>query len=733
MRRRYSQNSQLTGEDTPYANGNNGGGVSWKNMCLVVLCFLVFSMVFIGITLSLTISSPEARVIIPTMEPTPIPTTGPNTTTATTVLTSTAAPITTTLVTTTPTPALLITCPPNVTIWLGSSLEVPNTGPQANASGGCQGQLIVQYVDQVTSQSASKRDAPNAAASRRRLETRSLAPTAPAGPSARRQRLTKHAFAQPAPAGPVGRPLFAHRIDLADMVGYEQPPVLHPASTAPSGPLRRSPSFSDPNYILQGTPLTFPTLNISTNAQVAANAVAVVMYNHEGTVFVMDKNTSIQSTFNTQELPPWGSECSNVLTNNSFSENQVIWDEDAQRWLFFQRVFSNVSAICVHISSANETNPALSLYTTYRYEMPVASRLLAGLWSRAYTLSFVSESNVSKLCVLDRTAVLNSPIVNVTPGMFCAHSFDNNAPHAWVPVDSQSGPRPPLATENANSPNTQFAGAVFMRAVDDEYYRNISSPTVDSIEVEHWYNINFTTGAYNSLRYPLLVKDFDDAPSGNCSGGVYPECIDTPTAQRLNVDRGMWKANYRQRGDGIQSVVASWTSHCGRRLYWAEAQWRKPNIATPERWDTAQSAFLSFPNGATTHAFSSNMQMDVNGTMLLSFEGSSNVTYPSVFIASRLANDPTESLRNFTLLFSGGAGSLFTNGGAAWSSANSIAIDTTGARTFFVGGLVSRMPPQAANVRVGRIRVLGEVVQRLWWVTDTCGTNATCTQWITTV
>ena len=729
MRRRNNNLDYL-----PFKDENDvttGGGtasvaLSWKTGCLIFMCFLLFSMVFIGITLSLTISSPEARIIIPTMEPTPLPTTGPNTTVASTVPATSSTVFTSTVITTTPTPALLITCPPNVTIWLGSSLEVPNTGPQANASGGCQGVLIVEYVDEVVSSFSTS------VAKRRRLKAippsvHSASPSA----AASRQRRGKGLHPPPLAAAerrPVGE-LRGEVIDLADMISMDQKPELHSSPPTEARKLR-SPSFSSPNYILQGTPLTFPTLNISTNAQVAANNVAVVMYNHEGTVFVMDKNTSIQSTFNTQELPGFGTECSSIFTNHTFSENQVIWDEDAQRWLFFQRVFSNVSAICVHISSANETNPALSLYTTYRYEMPVASQLHAGLWTRAYTLSFFSETNVSKLCVLDRSAVLVSPIANVTPPMFCAHSFDNNAPHAWVPVDSQYGPRPPLATENSNSPNVQLPGALFMRAVDDEFYRNGSSPTVDQIEVEHWYNINFTTGAYNSLRYPMLFPDYNDSPTaGNCSG-IYPECIDTPVlSQRLNVDRYLRKANYRMRGDGIQSIVTSLTSHSGKRIYWIEMRWRKPNIATPERWDVAQANYLT---PIVSHGFSSNVQMDVNGTILLSFEGSSNTTYPSVFIASRLANDPENYLRNETILFSGSIGSLFS-AGPVWSTANSIAIDTQSARTFFVAGLVSRMLPQAANVKVGRVRILGEVIQRVWSVTDVCGTNVTCSQWITTV
>lgn len=410
-----------------------------------------------------------------------------------------------------------------------------------------------------------------------------------------------------------------------------------------------------------------------------------------------------------------------------------MWDADAQRWLFFQQTTNvndpNATGICIHISSSNNTNPATSLYSTYFYPMPIQTRLMAGLWRKAYVLTFLAPASgggeESKLCALERSTFLNPLLlpVNQTAVMFCVHAFENNAPHTWVPVVTALDIRPTEDIETINSPSAgQLAGATFMRVVDDEFYRNGSSPTVDQLEVEHWFNINFTTATFNAIRYPILIADFDDR---------WNATVATPVSGvNLHVTKGLQRPVAFGRNN---TLVLAFTSS-NATVFWSELSWERPNFGTPPRWVLAQQ-------GNVSDAFSPGIQLDSNGTMVLAFARSANATYPSLFITSRLANDPLGLMRQESLLSAGFSGSLFTNGNE-WSAANAISASHDDPRNFYVAGLVSSMPPQAAFLRMYKVRVLAEVVQRVWTVTDSgncpgggavSSRNASCTQYINTL
>lgn len=703
--------------------------MSWYSVSLVLGCFILFALLMVGITLSLTLASPEARYVPPTMESSVQTTTAVTATTGVSTVTTTAGTTTTAPPTTTTVPAtfapLAITCPPSITLTLGTNLNVPYTGPNANASGGCgSGPIIIQYVDGVSSSLPGKR----------------LGSRLPSLPS----RLWRDGSS----STPRSTFIQGHSMtETSIMVSCDKVPTLIDISNKRNTLYNRSPSFSAGNLLVQGTPLTYPlitTENITSDAVVSASSNHVVMFNQQGYALVLNKTTTaLMGTFSVEALSPPGSICSATATNNTFTENQLVWDQAAQQWVFFRVVVqgdvNKTRGLCIHVSSANETNPMLSTYTTYHYNANITARLQVGLWTRVYALSFINQQqNVSTLCVLNRLQIA-TPLPNVTASMFCATSYDNNAPHLWSPVDAQSGPLPPLGmSENSNSPNVQNPGAVFMRSVDDEFYSGANSPTIDRIEVEHWYNINFTTSTYNTLRYPVLTRDFDESMS-NCTGNPIGlpglpgfVCITTPAAQKLNIVRGAVKFNYRAHSGNQQSIVTSLNSHSGKSIYWFEMRWQKPNLATPERWDLVQDQGITASSAALDFKFAPIIQMDVNGTILLAYTKSSNITYPSLYMTSRLANDPVGFVRNETLLSAGSFGSLFTSGNE-WQSTGSIAIDPEGSRTFFVSGAISAMPPQSCNLKVARVRVLGEVIQRVWSATDGCNANVTCVQVITTL
>ena len=696
----------LPGGDVSLINGavssnSSRQGLSWYGCTLILSVFLFFALILIGITLSLTITSPEARVVIPTFE---FPTFPPVPNTTTTIVTgTTSVPTTTAVPTTVPVlPNVTIVCPANVTLVLGQSLD-PTVYPVIG--GNCSSApLIVEYFD-ATQETFARRQVP------RPRNAGAGAEHGVATTIIRSSRSGKHIY--------------------SELLSADVEPQLVPPSSArlpAGGRVLRSPSFNSPNLILQGTIFTWPLQNISSDTSLATSAIYTVMYDPTGRVFVLNKtDVTLIATFVTQDLAPFASACSNVMTNYTFGESQVVWDYEAQRWLFFQ--MSTAGGICIHVSSSNETNPALSLYTTYFYAMPIDKQLAVGRWQKAYVLSFVSNAdfgNVSKLCVLERATLLNPMLlaVNQTAVMFCTHSYENNVPHAWKPVVTALDIPPSNAVETSAAPSqaTQ-AGAVFMRVVDDEFYRNGSSPTVDQIEVEQWYSINFTTATFGSIRYVILMQDFDDR---------WNATVETPvTNSSLIVNKGLQgPVKFFTNSTCMLTFTSS-----NATVYWVELKWQKPNLATPERWVLTQQ-------GNVSQAFAPALQRDSNGTVILTYLRSNNATYPSLFVVSRLANDPLNGMRQESLVTAGAFGSLFNGGGTrAWNSGNVVA-SYDEPRTFMVTGLVSSMPPQAGNQKVLRVRVLGEVIERLWRVTDSgnCGggggnttRNATCMQYITTL
>lgn len=693
MRRRPPQFADdATATQTNYVSANRPS-LSWYGCSLILASFLFFALILIGITLSLTITSPEARVVIPTFE-TPTPQTTANVTTvvltSTTIVTSTTVPVTTVPVF----PNVTIVCPANVTLILGQSLD-PTVYPVIG--GNCSSApLIVEYFDNVQETFARRGAAAFGRGAIKETKINTTAREAGGGTTTRSLRRGEHVN--------------------AELLSVDEAPLSRTDLTAGARKMR-SPSFNSPNIQLQGNIFTWPIQNISSATALATSNTYTVMYDHTGRVFVLNKtDVTVVSTFVTQDLAPFATACSNVMTNYTFSESQVIWDYDAQRWLFFQ--MSTAGGICIHVSSSNETNPALSLYTTYFYGMPIESALSAGRWKKAYVLSFLSTAQQSKLCVLERATLLNPLLlaVNQTAVMFCTHAYENNVPHAWKPIVTALDIPPTDTVETLAAPNS-LAGAVFMRVVDDEFYRNGSSPTVDQIEVEQWYSINFTTATFGSVRYVILMQDFDDR---------WNATVETPvTNSSLIVQKGL------QRAVGFftnSTCMLTFTSS-NSTVYWVQLKWQKPNFGTPERWDLVQQGNISL-------AFASSVQMDSNGTVVLSYLRSDNATYPSLFVTTRLANDPVNGMRQESLISAGSFGSLFL-GGQDWNAGMVVAShDQT--RTFMVTGLVSSMPPQGANQKVLRVRVLGEVIERLWRVTDSgaCGVvprNATCIQYITTL
>lgn len=673
---------------TRYAVPNGSSrGLSTHQWFLIIGAFFFFSLLCVSVAVSLSFSPPTARVGLVTVAPASsyttvtIPTSPPSTTVPTTVenATTTAPPPTTAP----PYPLIAITCPANVTVVLGASLEPTYTGGSPAASGGCTNpQPIVQYVDTVVGTSVAKR----------RMRMRGAVEM-----------------------------MIPPRIERS--VSEREGVTIEPSSVG-RGKEKRSPSFATPNYVVSGSTVTIPYTSVATPSVVAGAGPSHVVVAYNGAngamLEIKDKNlTSVAGPFLMHTLGGAGN-CSGPTTSG---DAQVLYDADAGKWVLMEHGVPGVNAICVYVSANSDPTSA---YTSFTYESVTNPMRYAkvGVWNRVYIITLDMSSSTS-LCVLDRLALISYPTLGL-PLFFCAAPFNGPLPNfagsyqAWTPIHAEST-LPPTATEAAGAPSI---GAVFFRPIDDEFHYAANTPTTDQIEIEHWYNINFTASTFNALRYKIAVQDFNTNP-GSCNSSS--ACIPNPDGGKLDPVRGvlMHRVAYRFiPSTGQQSVVCALTSHANgvatARVAWFELRWTSP-------------AFYKFQQGmigggaGIEHRWMPAINMDQNGTILVSYSLSDNATtFPSLVSSSRLANDPVNGLRNESVI-AAGTGPGGYDGSTEWGSYASVSVDPNNTRTFYVGGQAASSADPWAG-KVVKLRILGETIHRNWTANDYCGNGLWCVQ-----
>jgi hypothetical protein len=453
---------------------------------------------------------------------------------------------------------------------------------------------------------------------------------------------------------------------------------------------------------------------------------------------------SVIATFSISSLSNVNSQCA---TPREDSRATLLWDAEANRWLAAQwaNTTNTTSLLCLYLSwGANPAGP----YEGFAHNFSHFSKSFQlGVWGRAYALTLSEEMMPAQgaLCVVDRLSFLDfnyTNDVNATiPGLFCNPALNTvmrPAYGGWSPLHADSE-RPLAGTGGAEAAGADTAGAVFMRPIDDEYQlMSTMTPNTDYIEVEHWYNINWTTQTHGTVRYRNAVADFSQAPGTLCG----TSCVPTPTGEFLNAQAGsfMPRPTYRRipaAGGGTQeSVVLVLTSHSNdvdiSRFYWFELRWRAPTTQQTEPvWILQQQGISTFND--SVHRFLPSTCMDANGTIAIGYSVSNNATvYPGLWATSRLGNDESGTLRSSIMLHEGALGSIISPLDPAWGPAWSMACDPGVGRWFYFTGAVSDLATPRVT-HLDRIRVLGEIVERHWRANDYCGNSVNCTQYITSV
>lgn len=644
---------------------------------LVIILIAFAGLITAGIVMGLTlqpISVDPSRVFV---SPAPVQTYTtyaiPQTTTSLATTTTTAAPTTTTPVpTTVPIPPIGIVCPDDTEVALGKPYDISVTG-NALATGGCDsGGPIVTHTDVLVGSIARKshpRSSPHYHVEE--LEER--------GTIIKSIRGETRKYARKASA-----------------------PSWWESWFLPS-PQKKSPSFDAPNIRIISSEQFSDTG--SAVSQSNGEYVLTLYSSPDGSVAtVQDTNlTSILAQFQLNTLG---------FDNCSFTggqQPQVEWDSFQNRWLMLE-IAANERSLCLYTS---DTTDPLGSWTQHEYlfdEFPNYPKI--GVWNS--TLALTLNTVNSSLCVINN--------LNLTQ-MVCGTPFGGQLPafglfQSWTPLGVTPLSGLPFETETAASPSN---GAVFMRHYDEEMHRPGfvgNSATFDYINVEHWNNVRFSTGFFARLRYSIQMMDFDSSYGVNVTTPAGGPQID-PLREII-----MHRLSYRflPHCNNQGSVTGTFTARTTNQTHvrWFELRWEQPTPITAPVWTLHQEGIL---NHTTSHLWLGTAAMDSNGTIAIGYAASNSQSqYPSLYVTTRVGNDPLGKTRQPALLVSAGTGNPPLS--SPPPQANSMT--STEWREFYFSGQSGSNPWSGSTTK---LRVSGEIIQRIFIAQDTCyDPFATCTQ-----
>jgi hypothetical protein len=649
--------------------------------------------VIVCIALSMTLQPLAGQRVYPILP------TQPATTTITIPATTTATPTTTTTVatttvfnTTTPAPyvALNVSCPPDATIALGSSLS-PNAVGYATATAtsveSC-GAPVTYYRD------GGVLDGDY----RKRADAEPLQ-----GAAELRWDETQQGVLQ------LG----------ARNAGAPREPISLRA-------YERSPTFAqnnvDPQY---GNYLNINGLGVlrpdGNGASSSAQTISAFSYS-AGSIYLVSDPGLVTVWLAFSAATSFGSGV--CATPSPWGEATVTWDNAAQRWLITERAAA-ANALCLYLSSSAD---ALAPWQGYVFNLAAGitpSYVQLGIWPLAYTLS-LNASNAPNLCVLDRVALLGG---DPAPALVCGESISGplsgfTALQSWTPLSVEGDALlPDSATASAG---TNSVAGLWMRQHDDELHDAASTPTADWLDIEHWTSINFTLATWIPLRYVITVDDFDSSFAA-CESEI--ACIPLPGGTQADPVRQviMHRLVFRNQ-QAWGSFVSNANGVDVAHVRWFQLVWAKPTPTASAQWLLAQEGNTRTDDGI--HRWLSSVAVDSQGTAVLGYNGA-NATLPAqMMAASRLANDPLNGLRSDALIAPGLMELVYGYpNNTQWGSFASISTLPGTARSFFFHGQVQS---SIIQMYAFLLRIRGETITRLWTAEDLCS-NVSCTQIIVAV
>lgn len=453
---------------------------------------------------------------------------------------------------------------------------------------------------------------------------------------------------------------------------YPFPPPEQPAAN----PVWRDPAIPDNDLQTGRTPtytLSFDGLSRVDGQATPPDTIGVVGMNHyvqmvNATVFaVWDKNgNQLQGPTSLNDL--W---TSGGCSSSNSGDPVVAYDWLEDRWILAQFSAGFGNGICVAVSQ-NE-NP-LGAYYVYEFLFPTfPDYFKIAVWPDAYYMGANQSGN--NVHALERDKMINGQPAQVVSFSIPAASFHSMP----MPADLDGHTPPPTGEPN-----------IFYRHIDGQ-----TAGGVDRLQL-YEFHVDFDTPANSSLGGPtdLPVTPFVELCNFNFS------CIRQPgTAQRLDsiTEWPMYRFVYRNFGSH-EVLVANHAVNVGSDQ--AGVRWYELRRSGAGAWSVHQQSTQA-PDGDSR--WMAGIGMDGDGNIALGYNVSSNVTYPSIRYATRLAGDPLNTLQAEAELVAGNGSQTGTN---RWGDYSLLSLDPADDCTFwFTGEYYAATSSNNWRTRIGAFKI----------------------------
>jgi len=345
--------------------------------------------------------------------------------------------------------------------------------------------------------------------------------------------------------------------------------------------------------------------------------------------------------------------------NDNGGDAVVLYDENANRWLFTQFSLPNYpSGPFFQMIAVSQTSDPTGSWYRYQYEfstMPDYPHF--GVWPDGYYMSSNNFGNYgfadNGAYAFDRTAMLAGDPNAVRIGFtLIAGGSGGFGFSTFYPSDCD-GPFPPAGTPNyfgfIKRSGSQYFGVY-------EFHADFADP------------VNSTFG--NLLSLPVV--SFNGSVDGVPQLGTSVKLDDIS-------DRLMYRLQFRQF-ENHASMVVNHTVNIGAGV--AGIRWYELRKTTGD-WSIYQESTYAPADGHSR--WMGSMAMDTAGSIALGYSISSSTMYPAIRYTGRLATDPLSqmTIAEKSIIEGGGSQTGMWNGRSRWGDYSGMCVDPANPTTFW--------------------------------------------------
>ncbi len=351
------------------------------------------------------------------------------------------------------------------------------------------------------------------------------------------------------------------------------------------------------------------------------------------------------------------------MPNNDNSGDAIIlYDEQANRWLFSQFSLPNGSSTAPYFQmiAVSQTSDPTGPWYRYQYEfssMPDYPKF--GIWPDGY---YMATNNFGP-----------SPNGWVGNGAF---AFDRDAMLAGEPEALRVSFIIPPGADGFISPLPSDCDGIFPAYGTPNYFIYIRTNSPQRLGV-YQFHVDWSNPAastFGNLSY-LNVASFS---TGGAAGNGIPQ-LGTDKKLETLADRLMYRLQYR-KFNGYGSMVVNHTVNSGSGP--AGVRWYELRDSGTG-WSIYQQA--TYAPGDGHSRWMGSIAQDTAGTIALGYSVSGPALYPSIRYTGRYKNDPLNqmTLAEKTIIHGGGCQTGIWSGRSRWGDYSGMSIDPAAPTTFW--------------------------------------------------